>query len=134
MPRLFAPLGCALVSLPFWCGLLASPAVHAETEAIRIEYRAIAGCPSAEEFRAKVFERAKSARLASDADAARTFVVAIERRQDSVSGSLVVREPSGETVAREVRALMRGALSMFDRLLLVLDTARLALAGVPGQA
>jgi hypothetical protein len=29
-------------------------------------------------------------------------VVAIERRQDSVSGSLVVREPSGETVAREV--------------------------------
>jgi purine-binding chemotaxis protein CheW len=34
-----------------------------------------------------------------------------------------------ETVAREVRALMRGALPMSDRLLLVLDTARLALAG-----
>lgn len=34
-----------------------------------------------------------------------------------------------ETVAREVRALMRGALPMPDRLLLVLDTARLALAG-----
>jgi hypothetical protein len=102
MPRLFAPHERWLVALSVSCVALVAPAVRAETEAIRIEYRALPGCPSAEEFHLKVFERAASARLASEGDAARTFVIAIERRPVGVAGSLVVREPSGETVAREV--------------------------------
>jgi hypothetical protein len=102
MPRLFAPHGRGLVSLSVWCGIFGASSARAETEAIRIEYSAVSGCPSPDEFRAKVFERATRARLASEADAARTFVVSIERRRDGVSGSLVVREASGDTVAREV--------------------------------
>lgn len=81
---------------------LISLAAHAETEPIRIEYRAVAGCPSVEEFRALVFVRTASARPASDNELARTFVVTIEAARDGVVGSLVVREPSGATLARKV--------------------------------
>ncbi len=72
------------------------------TEPIRIEYRAEAGCPSADEFNGQVFRRTASARLATNAEFARTFVVSIERRGNGLVGSLVVRQADGTTESRQV--------------------------------
>jgi hypothetical protein len=72
------------------------------TEPIRIEYHAEAGCPSADEFNAKVFRRTSSARLATSGDTARTFIVDIERRANGLRGSLVIRQADGTTESREV--------------------------------
>ena len=77
-------------------------AAHAETEPIRIEYRAVDGCPSVEDFRAQVFARTASARPAGERETARTFVVNIEATREGVVGSLVVRETGGATLARKV--------------------------------
>jgi hypothetical protein len=74
----------------------------AATEPIRIEYHAELGCPSADQFSTQVFRRTSSARLATSADLARTFVVTIERRGNSLVGSLVVRQADGTTESREV--------------------------------
>jgi hypothetical protein len=72
------------------------------TEPIRIEYRAEAGCPSADEFNQQVFRRTASARLATSGDTARTFIVSIERRGSGLTGSLVIRQADGTTESREV--------------------------------
>jgi hypothetical protein len=102
MPRLLATTKSGpLAILAAWSVLIPGVA-HAETEPIRIEYRAVAGCPSVEQFRAEVFARATSARPATDSEIARTFVVTIESGRDRVVGSLVVREASGATLARTV--------------------------------
>lgn len=76
--------------------------LRADTEAIRIDYRAPEGCPSSEEFNAEVFRRTASARLAAEGEAARTFNIVIERKGFGVTGGLVIREPDGATVARKV--------------------------------
>jgi hypothetical protein len=76
--------------------------VAAPTEPIRIDYRAEAGCPSADDFNAQVFRRTASARLASPNDTARTFIVVIERRGAGLVGSLVVQQADGTTESREV--------------------------------
>jgi hypothetical protein len=80
---------------------LSRPA-HAETEAIRIDYRAAAGCPLPRQFHSEVFQRTASARLAKDGEPARTFLIVIERVPVGVTGSLVIRETDGATVARKV--------------------------------
>jgi len=72
-------------------------------EPIRIEYRAEAGCPTAGEFNAQVFRRTSSARLAAEGDIARTFIVGIERRGNTLTGSLVIRQADGTSESREVR-------------------------------
>jgi hypothetical protein len=72
------------------------------TEPIRIEYHAEAGCPSADEFSGQVFRRTASARLATNGELARTFVVDIERRGGALVGSLVVRQADGTTESRQV--------------------------------
>lgn len=72
------------------------------TEPIRIEYHAEVGCPSVDDFNAQVFRRTTSARLATNGDFARTFVVTIGRRGGSLVGSLVVRQADGTTESREV--------------------------------
>jgi hypothetical protein len=111
MLRLFALRKCGPISIWLAGALSVTALARAETEAIRIEYRAPPECPSAAEFRAQVFQRATSARLASDGDAAaRTFVVSIERRGEGVAGSLVVRE-SGASGAREVAGAQCGAVA-----------------------
>lgn len=80
---------------------LSSPA-HADTEAIRIDYRAAPGCPAPKQFHAEVFQRTASARLANAGEPARTFIIVIERVTAGVTGSLVIRETDGATVARKV--------------------------------
>ncbi|HWA77990.1 MAG TPA: hypothetical protein VG937_36900 [Polyangiaceae bacterium] len=102
MPRLLAITKSSQLAFLAASSLLIPVVAHAETEPIRIEYRAIAGCPSVEEFRAEVFARTRSARPAADSETARTFVVTIESAKAGVVGSLVVREASGATLARKV--------------------------------
>lgn len=74
------------------------------TEPIRIQYRAPAntGCPSAAQFSAQVFARTGSARPATQQEAARTFSVELQRQGARVSGSLVIQETDGATMARRV--------------------------------
>jgi hypothetical protein len=90
----------------FWAllggALLLARGVQADTEPIRIEYRAGEGCPNADEFNAEVFQRTASARLAAEGEDGRTFSIVIERSGFGVTGSLVIRETDGATVARKV--------------------------------
>ena len=92
-------------------GLVAIAATHASpswgqesTEPIRVEYRAPAGagCPSAAQFSAQVFARTKSARAAAAEETARTFIVELQRHGTRVTGSLVIKEKDGATMARRV--------------------------------
>jgi hypothetical protein len=79
-----------------------STKAHADTEAIRIEYRAAPGCPRSKQFHSEVFQRTASARIANEGELARTFIIVIERVPAGVTGSLVIRETDGATVARKV--------------------------------
>jgi hypothetical protein len=96
-----------LASLALGAGVVLAPrtarAAGDATEPIRIEYRAEPGCPTAEEFNAQVFRRTSSARLATGGDTARTFIVGIERRGNTLTGSLVIRQADGTSESREVR-------------------------------
>jgi hypothetical protein len=83
-------------------GVSASAAPPDETEPIRLEYTAPAGCPDASEFGRRVFGRTSKARAAEDAEAARTFIVVIETSGTETQGSLVVREDGMSTLARRV--------------------------------
>lgn len=74
----------------------------ADSEPIRIEYRADAGCPTRADFEERVFDRTASARLAADGEAARTFSVDLRRQQRRVTGRLVISEPNGATMTRRV--------------------------------
>ncbi len=80
---------------------LASP-TKAEVEPIRIEYRADRGCPGEEAFRRQVFLRTGSARLAQASEPARVFQIDLRLVPSGASGSLVIREQDGATVARRV--------------------------------
>ncbi|MFZ5892011.1 MAG: hypothetical protein ACOY0T_13225 [Myxococcota bacterium] len=90
-------------ALALFGGFLIARTSRADTEPIRIEYQASAGCPNARDFVAEVFKRTKSARLVEADARVRTFVVQIEQRRTLVTGSLRVREGQNETVAREVQ-------------------------------
>lgn len=74
------------------------------TEPIRIQYRAApaAGCPSEADFEAQVFARTASARPATDAEPARTFIVELRQAGGRITGSLVIQETDGATMARRV--------------------------------
>jgi hypothetical protein len=84
--------------------LHATSALGAGTEPIRIEYRAAsaAGCPSEGEFESKVFARTASARPAADDEPARTFIVELRHAGGRTTGSLVIQEKDGATMARRV--------------------------------
>jgi hypothetical protein len=82
--------------------LLLPGSARAETEAIRIEYQGIPGCPGSSEFLRQVFRRTSSARLVPESESARTFVIVIEKAASGLVGSLVIRETNGTTVARKV--------------------------------
>jgi hypothetical protein len=77
-------------------------AAPTETEPIRLDYTAPAGCPDASEFGRRVFERTSKARAARDDETARTFVVVIETTGTETQGSMVVRQDGMSTVARRV--------------------------------
>ena len=94
-------LRAAVSLLAFGLVTLSSPA-HADTEAIRIDYRAAPGCPAPNQFQSEVFQRTASARIAAEGEPARTFIIAIERVPAGVRVSLVIRETDGASVARKV--------------------------------
>lgn len=79
-----------------------SPEVEADSEPIRIEYRADPGCPTPREFEERVFDRTASAHLAGEGEPARTFSVQLRRERRRVTGRLVISEPSGATMTRRV--------------------------------
>src|SRR5690606_25481895 len=93
----FPTFALSLCLAVIWC----SPA-RASTEPIRIEYNAAPGCPNAREFQRKVFERTASARVANTSEPARVFKVVLRRAGKQISGSLVIQEPDGNTVARKL--------------------------------
>jgi hypothetical protein len=99
--------------------LLAAGPARADTEAIRVEYRGEAGCPSSEQFVAQLLRRTSKVRLATASEPARTFMVVIERDATGYSGSLTIREHGGETFARKVAG--RECAAVADAL--VLSTA-----------
>ena len=74
----------------------------AESEAIRIDYRAEASCPGADQFVADVLRRAPRARIAAAGESARTFVIAIQRTDAGFEGSVAVQGDSSSTAARTV--------------------------------
>ncbi|MDQ2646684.1 MAG: hypothetical protein M3020_22950, partial [Myxococcota bacterium] len=80
----------------------ARTAMAAESEAIRIDYRAEASCPGADQFVADVLRRAPRARIAAPGESARTFVIAIQRTDTGFEGSLAVQGESSSTAARKV--------------------------------
>ncbi|HEX6763897.1 MAG TPA: hypothetical protein VF103_00430 [Polyangiaceae bacterium] len=91
-----------------------------ESEPIRLEYTAPAGCPGASDFQRRVFERTSKVREAGEGESARTFVVVIEPSGAETQGSLVVREEGISTVARRVSGKdcdeVARALSLFTAL------------------
>ena len=95
---------------PAWCMLALAIAVPSNSmgadvmEPIRIEYHAerSADCPSGSDFEAQVFDRTRSARAASEGESARTFIVRLRRNGPRVTGSLVIQEMDGATMARRV--------------------------------
>lgn len=91
-------------SLVLFLALLLPAVAHADAEPIHIDYRADAGCPSEAEFRRQVFARTASARLAQQGEPGRIFTVELRRAAGRVTGSLTIRQPDGETMARRVSA------------------------------
>ena len=73
-------------------------------EPIRIQYHAATSkdCPSRSEFEAQVFDRTRSARAAEEGESARTFIIRLRRDGARVTGSLVIQEMDGATMARRV--------------------------------
>ncbi len=102
--RAFPAGGAALVFLVSGVSLGVTVPARAESEPIRIDYRAAPPCPPYERFVAQVLRRAQRARLANESESARTFVIVIERRAAGFSGSLAIREGEQLTVARSVSA------------------------------
>ncbi len=98
--RLVTSLGVAAVASAWSATSRSADA----TEPIRIEYRAPAnaGCPSAPQFSAQVFARTGSARAATAQETARTFSVELQRQGTRMTGSLVIQETDGATMARRV--------------------------------
>lgn len=101
LKRLRPVVRASAAALVFGSVTLSAPA-RADTEPIRIDYRAAAGCPLPRQFHSEVFQRTASARIAKEGEPARTFIIVIERVPVGVTGSLVIRETDGATVARKV--------------------------------
>jgi hypothetical protein len=98
---------------PAWCMLALAIAMPSNSmgadakEPIRIEYDAErrADCPSASNFEAQVFDRTRSARAAGEGESARKFIIRLRREGPRVTGSLVIQEMDGATMARRVSGL-----------------------------
>lgn len=80
----------------------AAEAATSDLEAIRIEYEAPAGCPSAGEFKRRVFARTGSARLVAEGEQARVFRITLRRTSGGITGTLVILEPNGSSMERAV--------------------------------
>lgn len=100
-----------LVTSVLGAGMTGAPAVMgAEQEPIRLEYVADNGCPTETEFERMVFARTHSARPALDGEQARLFTVTLQRRDQTVFGSLTVRE-GDQTLVRQVNGHQCGELA-----------------------
>src|SRR4051794_27927386 len=80
----------------------AAPAWAAETEPIRIVFRAPTGCPDEASFTGQVTARTRRARLADEGEAARTFTVTITSAGARTRGRLTIDEPHGPPAMRDV--------------------------------
>ena len=82
----------------------ASP--EAPPEATHFEFRAPAGCSSAEDFSARVRRRSARIRLVTDAAAPRSLVVEIQppAANGGLRGTVTVVEPDGAIRARQLKA------------------------------
>lgn len=87
-------------ALGMWLGGTPRAVAAPEQEPIRLEYVADVGCPSGDDFQRMVFKRTRSARPALDEEAARLFTVTLQREQQTVQGSLTVREGEQSLVRR----------------------------------
>src|SRR5262245_5910357 len=88
--------------------LFAAARLHAEQAPapplpVRIAYRAGAGCPSDDEFRAAVARRAPELADAQQGEPAREFSADVTERPDgSIQGKLEISEPSGARATRRI--------------------------------
>jgi hypothetical protein len=72
-------------------------------EAVRFQYRAPEGCPSADDFASRVRERTARGRFAEPGELARTFDVALEADAQGFVGSIEFLDDGGAPVSRRVR-------------------------------
>jgi hypothetical protein len=93
-------LGLAAVGAPAHAQQTAAP------EATRFEFRAPAGCSSAEDFSARVTKRSWRIRLVADASARRSLVVDIQQTPagGALRGTVTVVEADGTTRKRQLKA------------------------------
>lgn len=97
--RALAFAGVAVVT-PAW-------AQHGvDAEATRFEFRAPAGCSSAEDFAARVGRRSRRIHLVNDASVRRSLVVEIQQASSAsvLRGTVTVVEPDGATRTRRLKA------------------------------
>lgn len=133
-----ANLNAALMTSVICTWMLLAPSAQArEQEPIRLEYVADSGCPSGTEFERMVFARTHSARPAVEGEQARLFTVTLERREQTISGSLTVRE-GDQILVRQVNGHHCGELASVLALAtaLAIDPAAELLpeSSVPGEA
>jgi hypothetical protein len=104
--QMFGSHGAILYRFVYWTMgfVLSAELARADTEAIRIEYRAEESCPNAARFSDEVLRRARNARLAIGNEASRTFFVTIQRKGTNFAGTLVIRDERRDTMARRVTA------------------------------
>ena len=93
MPRLGVPLAIALFAVS---------AHAAPSEALRLDYVAASGCPSADAFLDQVRARSPRIRSASGNEPARTLVVRLASRNHRTTGRLTLREVDGSEAERSV--------------------------------
>lgn len=104
-------LRAALMASAICTWMSTAPTAEArEQEPIRLEYVADSGCPSGTEFERMVFARTHSARPALEGEQARLFTVTLQRREQSISGSLTVRD-GDQTLVRQVNGHHCGELA-----------------------
>jgi hypothetical protein len=113
-----------LLGLAAGCGLGAAAFdAEAQAEAIRVSYRAMAGCPEQSVFVAELAARTSRVRPAEPDEQARSVDVAISRQGDVVHGLLIVsgsgeaatrREVTGNDCAEVVSALALVAALVID--------------------
>jgi len=77
-----------------------------EAEATRFQFRAPAGCSSADDFAARVGRRSRRIRLVSDASARRSLVVEIQQASSNsaLRGTVTVVDVDGATRMRQLKA------------------------------
>jgi len=105
--------------------------------AIRIDYSAPAGCPSADDFEAEVRARTARARRAVASEPARIFHVAILEEGNAAVGRMIVDRDGGSSGARVLRGRSCSDVSSALALTAALSidpTARLVLEPAPEPA